>query len=80
MPYADIEQQRAAKAASARRRRADQRGTVVEPDAIAVQPTPQQLREVGVILRVGRAVRESEESYHARLRQSWRDFLLVVEP
>ena len=76
MPYADPERQKAAKRASARRRRAVPRGTVVEPAPVIWDD----LAMVGYILHRGKAGWETEEQYREALRQRWRRFLGVVEP
>lgn len=77
MPYADPEQQRAAKAASARRRRAAHRGTV-EPAVAVPMPTREDLRAAGAVLNCGRSVGESDDAYRARLRLAWQGLLTVV--
>ena len=76
MPYADPEQQRAAKRESARRRRAEAAcGTTVEPEA----PTFAELAVAGRILDRRQVPQETPEEYHAALRQLWQGFLRVVE-
>lgn len=78
MPYANIAEQRAAKAASARRRRAAHRGTHVEPAVVAPEPTREDLRAVGAVLHCARADGEPDDAYRSRLRQAWQGLLAVV--
>ncbi len=75
MPYADAEQQKAAKRESARRRRAA-RGTVVEP--ISPTVTTADLMAAGRILGHMRGDGETDDAYRNRLRAVWRILLRVV--
>jgi len=79
MPYADAERQRAAKAASARRRRAAQRGTIVEPVRTPVSVTSTDLFAAGRLLGQMKGDTESWEQYHTRLRAVWQHLLRVVD-
>lgn len=78
MPYRDREAQLAAKAASARRKRAERRGTTVEPvapDAV----TNADLLAAGRILGHMRGDGEPDDAYRDRLRTAWASLLRVVE-
>jgi len=79
MPYTDREQQRAAKVASARRRRAEQRGTGVEPVRTPVSVTNADLFAAGRLLGQMKGDTESPEQYHARLWAMWQHLLRVVD-
>jgi hypothetical protein len=76
MPYADPERQRAAKRESARRRRAAPCRTAVEPSPVSMQD----LMMAGRLLNRGKSPYETDEQYHAALRQLWQRFCRVVEP
>jgi hypothetical protein len=73
MPYVDPAQQRAAKRASAQRKRAERRGTIVEPAITAAD-----LALVGEVLRHRQGAGESDAAYRERMREVWRTLLRVV--
>jgi hypothetical protein len=75
MPYADEAMQRQAKRESARRRRARECRTAVEPAPV----TSDDLAMVGRVLDRSKSQWETPEQYHAALLALWRRFLSVVE-
>ncbi len=78
MPYRDREAQLAAKAASARRKRAERRGTTVEPVAPAAVSNAD-LVAAGRILGQMKGDTEGWQEYRDRLRAAWATLLRVVE-